>query len=593
MYYEIAYGSLSNRNIIIDVKDLPKWITKTRKNHTELYHSGYKYDESIKEHFKVNKTIRGFRGTIKLDYIIFDIDKRKDTDDFVLQRCRVFVERLLSDWNLYTENILVWYSGTGYHVYIHNYFGDTFNDRGTIKYTITKYFTEVDPALYGATSIIRAPYSINMKSGLYKVPIPYDFLMDRKNKAIDIMNLAKTNEIRKIDKIEKKEDLDWSKYIETGKSAYKPDNREVSGVDDYSSNVLICMQTLYLKGQSDNNRHNELLRLNSGWRRQGITYKMALESSLNYNKTLEKSEVEKLVLYEYKNKYKYGCNDPIMRKYCSEKCIYYKKKNFESNIIGNEDLDTVMKEYVKKRNNDKYRINLKYVLGLKEDYNIYSGELVFVIGDTGMGKSAFVQNIVTRTPHLKWCIFPLENTYEADTRRYMQIANRMTKEQIVDYYTHGKADLAETISFINFVKGSVHSDDLRNIIAKSDCDVFVIDVLDQLGHKLSDYTAKVDALTLLVRDITNDLGKTLICVHHIRKGNNQNKEGRTDRQISIEDSKGASSTIQKPDKVISIEGDRNGIIRTIRSLKARDEAPFSTQMIFNVNMFTFEKSLNQ
>lgn len=587
MYYEIAKVSISNRNIIIEEDKLNNYIADSIKNKTELYHSVYKYDETIIEHFKKASTIRNFRGTIQLPFLIFDIDRAKNTDELVLLRVREFINKLIDDWQLFHDNISVWYSGTGYHVYIHNYFGDTFCDRTVIKNTMSRYFSESDPAIYGATGLIRAPYSLNLKSGLYKIPLTSEEIF--KLNHIQIMELAKSNDIRQIPKIEKDDTKDWSEYIEL--SAPIKGNATIS-VDPVSNSVnrINCVQKMYNQGQPRTNRHVEALRIAGVFRRIGVP-KQAIESLMReYNKTLAWSEIQRIIDDTFKSGYAYGCNDSVLMQYCDDKCEFYKRKNLVVTTTNAFEMEDELRDHIKKRLNANNIINLRYMLGLRSDYKIYPGEFVVFMGDTKLGKSMVVQNLMVSYPNIKFLLLSLENGRILDSRRLMQIANDMTKEEVNEALLNGEDSLSEGIKHIKFMDDRLHINDLPKLVTSSECDVIVIDTADQIRTKTDpqNYTGKTEELALAIREIANATEKTLIIVHHISKGSSQDEKGKS-KQLTVHSGKGASAIEQKADKVIGIEGDRDGILRTITSLAARDEEPFAVEMRFNKNTFRLEK----
>mgnify|MGYP001002419991 CR=1 FL=1 len=586
-FYEVAINSFSNRNHIIPEEQYNSFIAKYSAAKTEFYHSVFKYTEEIKKHFDTHKTIRNYSGKFKLDFIYFDIDKAKNTDEFTLSRTKYFLKELVDDWQLYWENILIWFSGTGYHIQIHNYFGDDIEDRAVLKQTMSKYFGSTDMAIYGSSSLIRAPYSINYKSGLFKVPFEYEEFMGYNVK--DIHEIASTNNVRKINKIVKNESLDWSSYIERD-TRYKPASIET--VDEKSTSV-VCMQNILAEGDTGHNRHLKILRLAAHYGNVAGMPKNYLQMVVdNYNKTLDKKETERIVNDTLRKGYVFSCKDPILSKYCSETCRYYTKKNYGMSVINSTNHEELLLEYSKKRNNDKYRLELKYFLKTNVNVTIYSGELVVFIGDTGMGKSAFVQNIVANNTHLNWLIFPLENGHMADLRRYVQITNNMTKEEVVKNYVEGEGGLTDKIQHINFVTNSVDTDNLRKLIVQSTADIFVIDTLPAVtvvpDKNRNDAGKSPEQIVIqLLRDIANDIGKTIIVVHHISKNAAINNDGKV-KALNVHSGKGSSTIEQVADKVISIEGERDGELRFIKSLKIRDGAPFSTMLKFNKEFFKFE-----
>lgn len=591
-YYEIAIHSVSNRNHIIPDKELNKLITKARNQKTELYHSVYRYDNTIKEHFEKYKTIRSFKGKIKLDYLYFDIDKGNNSDEFVLQACKNFANELVDSWQLHWENILIWFSGRGYHIQIHNYFGDEIEDRAILKATMSKYFPQCDMAIYGSSSLIRAPYSINYKSGLYKVPFEFEEFMGLKYS--DIERIAQYNTIRDVPKLVKKEDTDWSNYIERDIALKIDNNVKVEG-EEFQSNTALCIQSMLKEGDTGHDRHHKMLRIGGHFYHAGLPMEYMKSIFLSWNKTLDSKEIVRTAESSYKHGYKFSCSDVILTKYCDSRCRFYAKKNYGNKIVVVNDYDKILTDYSIRRNNDKYRINMQFFLGLNYEYNIYSGEMVIVIGDTAMGKSTFVQNLVANNSHLNFLIFPLENGYEADLRRYVQITNNMTKHEVIEHYNNYGEGLTDKIKHINFVKSSVDTNNLRQIIAQSTADIFVIDTLPSVAvvkDKDRNDAGKSPEQIVgeIIRSITVDFNKTIIAVHHINKSSAQDEKGKA-RDLTVHSTKGSSTVEQLADKLISVEGERDGNVRKIKSLKARDERPFEVFQWFDKEKFTFRKHI--
>ena len=114
---ELAVGSVANRGIVINISDLNKYI----KPETELYRSLFVLDDSAIEHFKDKGTIRSYRGTYAIDKLTFDIDKRKDTGNHLMDRLRYFLDDIVS-MDINENDIRVWFSGTGFHVETPDYF---------------------------------------------------------------------------------------------------------------------------------------------------------------------------------------------------------------------------------------------------------------------------------------------------------------------------------------------------------------------------------------------------------------------------------------------------------------------------------------
>ena len=89
--------------------------------------------------------------------------------------------------------ILPWFSGNGYHVQIPDIFGFEPSRYlpATVKETMTRYFPESDNIFDGAR-LIRVGLTMNDKSGLYKIPLQIEELMQLSWQ--DIHEMAKTND---------------------------------------------------------------------------------------------------------------------------------------------------------------------------------------------------------------------------------------------------------------------------------------------------------------------------------------------------------------------------------------------------------------
>ena len=79
----------------------------------------------------------------------------------------------------------------------------------------------------------------------------------------------------------------------------------------------------------------------------------------------------------------------------------------------------------------------------------------------------------------------------------------------------------------------------------------------------------------------------ILAVHHISKSASYStKEG---QRLDVHSGKGNSAIEQKSDQYISFEGVERSKIRTIESLKARDESHFKLTVNYNWETFSFDK----
>ena len=110
---------------------------------------------------------------------------------------------------------------------------------------------------------------------------------------------------------------------------------------------------------------------------------------------LELDEINRTVQNIYDNQYIYGCDDSILMEYCDPKCIHFKRKDYVLDIRDVSSLEDTFKEYI---TNDltTRSVNMQDIFDGAPDYAFRPGELIIFSGDTGMGKTAFVQNIVAK-----------------------------------------------------------------------------------------------------------------------------------------------------------------------------------------------------
>ena len=173
-------------------------LNKYIKPETELYRSLFLLDDSAIEHFRDKGTIRSYRGSYALDKLTFDIDKKKDTGDHLLSRLGYFIDDLTSR-DVPDEHIRIWFSGTGFHVEMPDYFGfePSPDLPAIVKATLHKEFKDIDN-VYDKGRLMRVGYSYNMKSKRYKIPLTIQEISEFKYE--DIMEKASKQWFRDINK---------------------------------------------------------------------------------------------------------------------------------------------------------------------------------------------------------------------------------------------------------------------------------------------------------------------------------------------------------------------------------------------------------
>ena len=578
---EVAVGSVSNRGIVIPVEDLNKYI----KPETELYRSLFLLDDSAIEHFRDKGTIRSYRGSYALDKLTFDIDKKKDTGDHLLSRLGYFIDDLTSR-DVPDEHIRIWFSGTGFHVEMPDYFGfePSPDLPATVKATLHKEFKDIDN-VYDKGRLMRVGYSYNMKSKRYKIPLTIEEISEFKYE--DIMEKAASQWFREIHQPwpQNNPNVYWNNKIIVPKKPEKEVEREQVASGKYNGNVT-CVQKMYTANKSGR-RHNLLLRMVSAYKRMGMNRNACLALSKASVPSLEQHELLRIVDDVFDKNYRYSCNDPFMVEFCDPLCKYYKHRDYGLEVFSSNELVEKYMDFIQTDFTES-SFNLKELYDLKTDYIFYPGELGVLIGDTKLGKTAFIQNIVASLKGFSCLYLSLEVHDTLIFRRFLQIANGLTKYEIDKLFMDKEIDkineLQKSIDHINIMTVSPEIDSMSDVITEVNPKIVVVDTIDAIRVNFNnDSFLKTEKIVNGLKQIAQNNNVIIIGVSHISKGASY---GDT---LDVHSAKGNSAIEQKADKIIGIMGDRDmSYKRIIKSLASRDETGFNLACKFNFNNFQFE-----
>ena len=111
------------------------------------------------------------------------------------------------------------------------------------------------------------------------------------------------------------------------------------------------------------------------------------------------------------------------------KCIYYKRKDYALDIKGVDALEDALRTYVTKQL-EQNSIKLQDIYGCNP-YQFSPGELVIFSGDTGLGKTAFIQDLIVKAKQ-QTLFLSLEMNEQLIFRRFVQIATNKSKEWVLN-----------------------------------------------------------------------------------------------------------------------------------------------------------------
>ena len=589
---EVAVGSVANRGNVIPLHELHNYI----KYKTELYRSMFIYDDTF------TGNVKTYQGTYDIDEIILDIDIKDENMEPV--------DKVMNFLNSSEIENQLWFSGTGFHVHIPNIFGLKASKDlpGILKHTLDSMFGKLGvDNIYDKSRLIRAEFSFNKKNNTYKIPI-YSLTREHNWTYKDYVQLATWVDYKSPadDPARDANSLNnWMKYDKGFLKAHntdkfkdkivtKPKRNSVS-VNTTSDSELTahvtCVQKMYKQGPELGSRHQTILRMISAWKRSGIP-RAGSESLIgHWSPDFDRTEAFKMIDTVYGWEHDgYGCNDTIMDKFCDARCKFYRSKDYGVEIFNADSMTEQFRDFVKPDYSDR-SFALGTMYKMNNPYRFTVGELITIIGDTKLGKTAFIQNIVTKANQFKCLYISLEVNEKLMWRRFCQIAFNETKEEIVNHY------LNDDITFVNEAKKKLGhlkvltvSPEINNIIdviSSVQPKIIVIDTIDEIRvDYVNDSLLKMQKIISKLKEIAQKYEVIIFAVSHISK--TAAYEGTLNRHSA----KGDSAIEQKSDKLLGISAPNPGSkARIVESIVARDESGFKLKCFFNHETFRFQQAI--
>tara|TARA_Y100000356_G_scaffold71115_1_gene58598 strand:+ start:1578 stop:3347 length:1770 start_codon:yes stop_codon:yes gene_type:complete len=580
-FIELAVGSVSNRAFAIEPDTLSKYL----KPNQELYRSLFVLDDTAFNHFKDQKTIKSYKGNFSLDKIVFDIDKGKNSGEDTVLRTKHFIEALF-DMGLNRDLIRVWFSGRGFHVEIPDVYGFEPSTKlpYIVKLTLDDQFGDMIDNIYDRGRLIRVGYSYNLKSHLYKTPILLEEIDTLSYN--EIADLCKEFFTRSYEPLPTDVEKIWGDKIKLPPQE-ATETEYINNTSKYNANVT-CVQKMW-DSDKKGKRHIVLLRMANAWRRMGLNKEATTALAIQNVPSLEPNEITRLVEDVYKWEHKgYGCNDVIMSSYCDPVCKYYKRKNYGTEVYSSLELSDRLRDFIH-TDFSSNSFNLKEIYPtILEDYRFMPGELAVLLGDTKLGKTAFLQNIVCKLHHLNVLYLSLEVNEWMIYRRFLQVANRMTKDQISTIYKYNDEErieqLVKSVQHINVMTVPPDIDSMKQLISDLQPGVVCIDTMDAIDVKFcNDPFTKAERVVNSLKQIANQQDVIIFGISHISKSASR-------EVLSVHSAKGNSAIEQKADKILGIMGDRDSTSRRIiKSLASRDENGFELACDFKYETFEFKE----
>ena len=599
---EIATGHVSNRSQVAMLSELSEYVFPIESK-TETYHSWYVFDEQLDQHIKATGSIQGYNGVYYIENIILDYDKKELSNQDLYNGVKFLVNtEMINDLGIDPWNIIIWYSGTGFHIEIPDLFGfePSTSLPSIVRETLTNVFPECD-SIYDGARLIRGNFAYNAKRDKFKIPFEVDVFneltMDEIIKqAIGCSGLLMWEDIeeRYISWHEEGE-THLNEYIKYPNAPERTQNTVRSEFKIDPNNVVTCMQSVLAMPPKPGERNDTMMRIGSWMRRSGIPEKV-VEHTLTQWSGLEK-EAKRCTQRVFDERYEYSCQDYIMSKNCKPNCIYFKHKDYNLNIMNPEDLENDYEEFMSK-DFTNVAFNFADMYEMKADFWVFPGELVVVTGNTGLGKSTWVMNLVTSLTKMNVLFLSLENSKYLTFRRFAQMTWQLDKNTIMNTKrkpSEGQLDLeydpivkyAEKFKHIHILYESPELSKLQETIARMKPQIVVVDTTDMVFVKgVHDELSKMNYIINGLKATAQNQDCIIIAVHHV------NKQAMHDGVTTLTSLKGSTNVVQKADKVLALNGENNEDIRSIHSEKARDDGAMKLMFKFDKITMTFNQIVN-
>ena len=587
MYVELCIGDLRNRGQVIPHKQLSKYITGHRGD--QLYRSVYLYPDAGQAYAQEHGSLKGYRGEHIVDWIVLDVDKGGQTDEKTLRIAQSIAYELMDDYGLTDEHFLPYFSGSGYHLLIH---ADVFDIAPSpdvpylVKKTVQALFPQVDHSVTNRGSIYRLPHSLNPKTGLYKIPLMVNELME--STPDQIQQLAKTP----------RWDFDYTSLHLHGEGelhAYlvteAPERKALTTVRE-NTNVVPCVQRMYNKGPVQGHRHRTMLRICSHFKRHGIPVtaaRAALDRWLDDDPSgdpILPDEVDRIVSNVYSKPYKYGCNDAYMEQHCSSQCIYFSRKDYNVEVYSVDDMQQELEERLHTDYSGR-AIDLAAQFGMPEkDIMVYPGEVLSVFGPTGCNKTTLVQNLIMGYDFRhdvirpEWQLPTLYISLEMSPwymhRRNLQIAMDFTKDVVS---THSETLVQENKHLLEHIvvqKTAPTVDQIDEKVRDINPRVVIVDHIGllqspkyangeyehtrQVTKQLSQLALRYDIIVIQVSQISRDYSRVEI--------------------VDLYAGKGSGSIENDSRKVLGINGNAKRRDRHVEMFKNTDGEMFEADLLW-------------
>ena len=570
-YVEIAKGTPYNRGILIPVNRLSNHLGEE-----PVYRSVYLYDDTAFEYVKENGSLKNFFGVRYIDKVPVDIDKQDRSDERTLDILRGIILEL-EDADIDCGSFQSYFSGSGYHLILS---GSLFNFKPgndlpfIVKQTMKKLMPDIDSSIYMRTGIYRLQHTPNQKTGLYKIPITRNEVMN--NNPEEIFELAKTSRLNYTYNQLKGDGEFEDKIVKE-----VPDVRVFNKISE-PTKIIPCVQSMLNQGANEGSRHITAMRIISHFKRHGIPSHYAKVCMLHWNnKSVPEQQIMEMVENVYNRNYKYGCQDSVMVQHCKTQCIHFQRKDY---LVDIKSASTMQEELAERLTTDfsGKTINLGRALGLDVESTIYPGELVTIFGPTGSNKTTFAQNLALGVDFVNnrivkdWQIPTLFLSLELSSwymhRRHLQVVANKSKDEVNDNYERLYNMHKDELEHIMVQTISPTLDKIYEKVRELQPQLVIVDYIDLVDTPVS-YRGEYEKIKYISHGLSNMAVNNDLIVIQISQ---VSREYSRNEVLDLYAGKGSGAIENASRKVIGLNGQPKSSIRQVRLFKNTDGELFDT-----------------
>ncbi len=502
---------------------------------TDWYSSLFTFPKEAKEYFNKNdNSIKGYNGRASTSKLVFDFDSKVDLDIAKKDAISLLQEFQKQQINV-AESVRTYFSSSkGFHVELYTTKTFTPEECKELSTHLKKILrlTTLDTVIYNTTRLYRINNTKNPKSGLYKIEVGPDDLVE---KSIEqIKELAKSPVTSNFI-VKATDKLDFIKaykiiFSERPKSITYESVEEIDGIrglDTIDFNecprttprcIFALSKGIMKPGMGE--RNVLFLRLASWYRNQGMAKEVALSTlagiaELNAKLYPEadpytKSELENTVInsvYGSKSfKQMPGASgtspdNELLKKYCDlisskthKKCCLHSRAENRETTVQIDSVSESFEDFASNFDRNTVKTGIAFI---DDNMNIAVGTTTLLVGATGSAKTTIALNIMENANALNQhtMFFSLDMHKNLIYLKLAQKLTSYTQREILDFYKYKNTKKVDEIKELIAQKYGKTYFDFSSTLTLEQMRDKIFKIEDETGNQIKlvvvDYAGRV------------------------------------------------------------------------------------------------------